>query len=65
MESDPVVLSEMLPVLEPGEQTAVQFLEIPVVPGGLYEVAAALPAITNDIDLEDNLLTVLFEVNDE
>lgn len=64
-ESDPVVLSEMLPVLEPGEQTAVQFLEIPVVPGGLYEVAAALPAITNDIDLEDNLLTVLFEVNDE
>lgn len=64
-ESDPVVLSEMLPVLEPGEQTAVQFLEIPVIPGAVYEVAAALPAITNDIDLEDNVLSVLFEINDE
>ncbi|HWL48319.1 MAG TPA: hypothetical protein VNT92_00440, partial [Acidimicrobiia bacterium] len=64
-ESDPVVLSEMVPVLEPGEQTAVQFLEIPVIPGALYEVAANLPAITNDVDLEDNVVSVLFEVNDE
>jgi hypothetical protein len=54
-----------VPVLEPGEQTAVQFLEIPVVPGALYEVAANLPAITNDVDLEDNAVSVLFEVNDE
>ena len=40
-ESDPVVLSGLVPVLEPGEQTAVQFLEIPVTPGALYEVAAS------------------------
>jgi hypothetical protein len=64
-ESDPVVLSEMVPVLEPGEQTAVQFLEIPVTPGSLYEVAASLSAVTNDVDLEDNVVSVLFEVNDE
>jgi hypothetical protein len=64
-ESDPVVLSEMVPVLEPGQQTAVQFLEIPVIPGALYEVAASLTAITNDVDLEDNVVSVLFEVNDE
>jgi len=64
-ESDPVVLSEMVPVLEPGEQTAVQFLEIPVTPGALYEVAASLRAVTNDVDLEDNDVSVLFEVNDE
>jgi hypothetical protein len=64
-ESDPVVLSEMVPALEPGQQTAVRFLEVPVTPGGLYEVAAALTAITNDVDLEDNVVSVLFEVNDE
>lgn len=64
-ETDPVVLSETIPALEPGQQTAIRFLEIPVTPGALYEVAASLTAITNDIDLEDNALTVLFEVNDE
>lgn len=60
--SEPVVLSEMVPILEPGEQTAVQFVDIPVVPGGLYEVIAGLPDLTNDIDLEDNALSVMFEV---
>jgi hypothetical protein len=43
----------------------VRFLEIPVTPGSLYEVAAALTAAANDTNLEDNTLTVLFEVNDE
>ncbi len=60
--SEPVVLSETVPILEPGEQTAVQFVDIPVVPGGLYEVIAGLPELTNDIDLEDNALSVMFEV---
>jgi hypothetical protein len=64
-ESDPVVVSEMIPALEPGQQTAVRFLEIPVTPGALYEVAASLTAAANDTNLEDNALTVLFEVNDE
>jgi hypothetical protein len=64
-ESEPVVLSEMLPPLKPGQQTAVHFLEIPVTPGALYEVAAVLTEVTDDVDLEDNSLTVLFEVNDE
>ncbi len=56
---------QMVAVLVPGEQTAVRFLEIPVIPGALYEVAANLPAITDDVDLEDNAVSVLFEVNDE
>jgi hypothetical protein len=64
-ESDPVILSEIIPSLAPGQQTAVRFLEIPVTPGSLYEVAAALTAAANDTNLEDNTLTVLFEVNDE
>jgi hypothetical protein len=64
-ESDPIILSEMIPALQPGQQTAIRFLEIPVTPGSLYEVAAALTDVTNDTDLEDNTLTVLFEVNDE
>lgn len=64
-ESEPVVLSEMVPGLEPGEQTAVRFLEIPVIPGGVYQVAATLTALTNDVDLEDNVISVIFEVNDD
>lgn len=64
-ETEPVVLSEMVPALEPGEQTAVQFLEIPVIPGAVYQVAAILPTVTNDVDLEDNVVSVIFEVNDE
>jgi hypothetical protein len=54
-----------VPPLEPGEQTAIQFLEIPIVAGGVYEVVASLPELANDIDLEDNVLTVMFEVNEE
>jgi hypothetical protein len=64
-ESEPVVVSEMIPPLEPGQQTAVRFLEIPVTPGALYEVAASLTVAANDTNLEDNAITVLFEVNDE
>jgi hypothetical protein len=62
--SEPVVLTETVPALEPGEQTAIQFLEIPVVPGGVYEVVAALPELTNDTDFEDNTLSVMFEVSE-
>ena len=63
--SDPVALTDTVPALEPGEQTAVQFVDIPVVEGGVYEVAASLPDLTNDIDLEDNTLSVMFAVNED
>jgi hypothetical protein len=63
--SDPLVLTDTVPPLEPGEQTAIQFLEIPIVAGGVYEVVASLPELANDIDLEDNVLSVMFEVNEE
>jgi len=63
--SDPLAFNETVPVLEPGEQTAIQFLEIPVAPGGVYEVVASLPELTNDTSFEDNILSVMFEVNEE
>lgn len=63
--TDPVLLTETVPVLEPGEQTAVQFLDIPVAGGGVYEVSAAMPELVNDIDFEDNVLSVMFEVAEE
>ncbi|HSK07316.1 MAG TPA: hypothetical protein VK990_07350 [Acidimicrobiia bacterium] len=63
--SDPLTFNETVPVLEPGEQTAIQFLEIPVTPGGLYEVVASLSELTNDTSLEDNTLSVVFQVNEE
>jgi len=63
--SDPLAFTETVPVLEPGEQTAIQFLEVPVAPGGVYEVVASLPELTNDTSFEDNILSVMFEVNEE
>lgn len=62
-EGDPVVLEQEVPALGPGEQTAVVFEPIPVTPGGIYEVTVELQVRNIDIDLEDNLLSVLFTVN--
>jgi len=62
--SEPVVLTERVPVLEPGEQTSIQFLEIQVVPGGIYEVVASLTELTNDTNFEDNTVSVMFEVSE-
>ncbi|HSJ83891.1 MAG TPA: hypothetical protein VLA91_08725 [Acidimicrobiia bacterium] len=62
--SEPVALTETVPVLEPGEQTSIQFLEIPVVPGGIYEVVASLTELTNDTNFEDNTVSVMFEVSE-
>jgi hypothetical protein len=61
---EPVALTDTVPVLEPGEQTSIQFVEIPVVPGGVYEVVASLTELTNDTDFEDNTLSVMFEVSE-
>jgi len=63
--ADPLAFNETVPVLEPGEQTAIHFLEIPVAPGGVYEVVASLPELVNDTSFEDNILSVMFEVNEE
>lgn len=63
--SEPEVFTDTVPVLEPGGQTAIQFLDIPVVGGGVYEVTAAMPELVNDINFEDNLLSVMFEVSEE
>jgi hypothetical protein len=61
---DPVVVEEMVPALEPGEQTAVLFIDMAVNPGGVYEVTANLRVLTDDIDFEDNTLTVTFTVSE-
>jgi len=63
--SDPVVASESVPVLGPGEQTTVVFTDMPVEPGGAYEVVAELRVVDLDLDFEDNMLGVMFLVNDE
>jgi len=63
--SEPVVVTENVPVLEAGEQTALSFPDIPVVQGGVYEVAAILSELTNDVNLDDNAVSVMFEVNED
>jgi hypothetical protein len=62
---EPVVLSESIRPLEPGEQTAVVFDDVAVAPGGVYEVIAELTELTDDIDFEDNRLGVVFTVNED
>lgn len=63
-DAEPVLLTETVPVLEPGEQTSVRFDDLTVVRGGLYEVVAEL-IVLNDTDLEDNMRTVVFTVNED
>ncbi len=64
-DTDPVVLEEQLAVLEPGKQTAVIFSDLEVSPGGIYEVVADLPDAVLDTDLDDNMVTVTFIVNED
>ncbi|HEX5695861.1 MAG TPA: hypothetical protein VFZ15_05715 [Acidimicrobiia bacterium] len=63
--SEPVVVLETVPVLEPGEQTAIQFLDLEVEPGGIYEVIAELKVVGVDLDYEDNMREVVFSVNED
>jgi hypothetical protein len=60
-----VVVLETVPVLEPGEQTAIQFLDLEVEPGGIYEVIAELKVVGVDLDFEDNMREVVFSVNED
>lgn len=63
--SEPVVLTDMVPILEPGGQTAVQFAGLAVQPGRAYEVVAELRVVNLDQDFEDNTLGVMFFVNED
>lgn len=63
-EDGSVVVEENVPVLGPGEQTALVFPDLPVVPGAVYEVTAELLVRDLDTNLDDNLLAVLFMVNE-
>jgi hypothetical protein len=62
---EPVVIEETIRPLEPGEQTSIRFPDLAVVPGGIYEVVAEMPDLTNDVDFEDNRLGVTFTVNED
>lgn len=61
---DPVVITQQVPALDPGQQTAIDFVDIPMAPGGPYEVQAELEVTQLDVDLEDNMLGVIFMVNE-
>ena len=63
-DSEPLVLTEPVPILEPGEQTSMRFEDIEVAPGGLYEVVAEL-IVLNDTNLDDNIQSVIFSVNED
>ncbi|GEM_PF-1254988 len=63
--AEPVVGQERVRPLEPGEQTAIQFTDLAVETGGVYEVIAELVELTNDVDFEDNRLAVTFTVNED
>jgi len=62
---EPLVLSETVPTLEPGEQTTVLFAGLTVQPGEVYEVVAELKALNLDLDFEDNMLGLTFRVNED
>jgi hypothetical protein len=60
---EPVRLQVELDTLEPDQQTTVIMEPVPVEPGGVYEVVAALAISENDSNFEDNSITVVFTVN--
>lgn len=55
--------SEIQP-LQPGSQVTVRFDDLPVDPGTVYQVAAAVTVTGDDSDLDDNEIRVQFEVNE-
>lgn len=63
--SEPIILTELVPALEPGAQTAVRFEDLEVEVGGAYEVVAELKVLNDDVDFEDNMLGVVFSVNED
>ena len=63
--SEPIILTELVPALEPGAQTAVRFEDLEVEAGGAYEVVAELKVLNDDVDFEDNMLGVVFSVNED
>lgn len=51
--------------LEPDQQVTMIIEAMPIEPGGVYEVEAALAISENDSNFEDNSITVVFSVNEE
>jgi hypothetical protein len=51
--------------LAPDQQVTVIIEPMPVEPGGVYEVVAALAISENDSNFDDNSITVVFTVNEE
>ncbi len=63
--SEPVRQQISIDPLEPGQQVTIVAEAVDVVPGGVYEVAAALAISENDSDFSDNMISVQFTINDE
>lgn len=62
---DPVSVSQPIPALDPGGQTTIVYEPLGLTPGELYEVLAEILVVGPDTNLEDNLLQVVFMVNNE
>ncbi|MFP3883557.1 MAG: hypothetical protein ACLFWH_14750 [Actinomycetota bacterium] len=63
--AEPVVANAEVPALEAGEQTAVEFSPLEVIPDTLYEVRVTLELGNPDADMTDNELRVQFTVSSE
>lgn len=62
---EPLRMTDDVGSLEPEQQVTVVFDEMPVEPGGLYEVRASLAVTGNDVSFDDNEISVEFTVNSE
>lgn len=63
--ADPIVMTAVVPSLQPGAQTTLEFEAMPVSPGELYEISAVVTVTDIDSSFEDNEIHVTFQVNSE
>ncbi|HEX6945935.1 MAG TPA: hypothetical protein VF246_01100 [Acidimicrobiia bacterium] len=63
--TEPVQMTLPVDPLPPGRQVTLTFEPIPVTPGTVYEVSAAITVDSPDTDLEDNTIVVPFVVGDD
>lgn len=63
--AEPLEVTAVVPPLEPGAQTTVDFEPIAVVPGETYEVMVEIIVSDLDASFEDNIIQVTFRVNTE
>lgn len=62
--AEPFVVRELIPVLEPGQARTIEFARLEVEPGLLYELQIAA-TLAEDADLDNNVRTLNFVVNEE